>query len=125
MAYDLKWLDDSQKILHLTFIGNWGWIDVERCRASIRGMVADIPHEVSVIVDFNTEMWIPGSIDLHVHRFNQSRNPKVKMLILVITNPLFRNLALLYSKKPGGLGYPVKLVSNLQAARQLAADSDA
>lgn len=122
MAYDLQWLDDSQQALHLTFMGNWGWQDVERCRYKIRSMVADIPHQVSVVIDFNAEFWIPGSIDLHLHRFNESHNPKIKVLIMVITNPLLRNLALLYSKKPGGLGYPVRLVSNMAAARQLLAE---
>lgn len=119
MAYELEWLDNSQRALHLTFIGNWGWKDVENCRPKIRIMVADISYEVSLVVDFNTDFWVPGGIDLNLPRFNQYRNPKIKELVIVVANPFLRNIMIIYSKKPGGFGYPVRFAASLSAARKI------
>ncbi len=117
MGYRVQWESEDRLIMRLTFIGRWTWEDVYLARDECHRQLDHQPHKVGFIVDWELETWLPIGHKRHMPRLVPDRHPRIRKVIYVLRNPVYRKLLMLYFWKTGGFGFQFDFADSLDSAR--------
>ncbi len=109
MGFETRWEGTTTRVLHLTYVGQWQWEDVNQSRIQVNRMLDELLAPVAVVVEWNNESWMPPNAYRNLARLDlqDASHPNVGVLIFVLKSDLFRTLAHFYAQSKGRCSFDI------------------
>ncbi len=98
MSIDVKWYDDTQRVVYWAFRGKWTWEEYAEAQLVSNALIHSADHTVHIIGNLEQSPGLPPNA-ITVYRANLSTTePNTGMIILVGANGFVRTMINLFLK---------------------------
>ncbi len=123
MSITVQWDNEDKTALYQVIEGRWSWDEIYPILEQINGMMEEIDHKVTLIIDVQKGSMVPKGALRHIGRLRVETHPGVNRVIMVGARTLVQLLYDTISKLYGQQGYNFAMVSTLEEARTMAASA--
>jgi hypothetical protein len=90
MAIEVRWDDDSCRIIRWTFPKQWAWDEFYGALQVSRALVREKRHIVDVIVDMSQSVYLPRNVLTQSQVTMQTASLNIGIIVVIGFNPLLR-----------------------------------
>ena len=119
MSVEVQWDNDDKTIIHMIYEGRWQWDDVRAAIMEMNQMIDSVHHPfVHIISDRGAAHWTPGNYANNMQEIMQLFHPRAGYRVLIVKNPVAREMFYVFSAMVGGIPYAYRFVNTLEEARE-------
>ena len=118
MAVTLDWEDAARTVIRVTFHNQWTWDNALTAKAEAGAMLDMVDHQVSLMVCWENENWMPGDYQNNMRMIANETHPRLKQVVLVRSNTVFQQFFRLF-KMLYHVPFEFTYVKTVEAARAM------
>jgi hypothetical protein len=86
MSIAVRWYDDNQTILLLTFVEHWMLSELDERWHEVEALLEAVEQPVYLLIDYTESTFVPSDLPSFIKRNYPSNHPKIIMNIIVGAN---------------------------------------
>src|SRR5690242_20477926 len=98
MPINVQWDNESQNAVRYDFTGAWTWVDFGTAVASAKALLASVPHEVDVIINFSESSALPANALFGFTKSTKDSSPNVRNIAVVTKTKFFEILLNMFTQ---------------------------
>lgn len=118
MSMTAEWDNTEKTIILMTISGRWTWDELRACVMQCNAMIESVAHHVHFICDMGAGTWIPGGMLANMRSILQLFTPNDGYRVIVVDNPLIKDMLYVFSAFNGGLGFRYRYAKTVDEARK-------
>ncbi len=115
MPFTLKWLNEDEDILVVSYTGRWTWDEVGEVDVRSRELYGKANRRVDSICDLSSTAWVPARYVENVNRVSAVPYPNLHTVVY-ITGKLMRDLIQTYDSQFSRLPYKIAFADRMADA---------